>query len=189
MGRATSLWSSLECPCGWCPREDSNLRTRLRRAALYPLSYGGQSQKILGDRGASLPHGHYRSDMPNVLVVDDTGSIRLLIRTNLELAGYDVEESVDGEACLEYLAGLDDLPDAITMDVMMPRLDGISTVARIRRDRRYDDVAVVMVTTQNHPNDLARAKEAGVDEYVLKPFDPDELVETVARAIAARSQR
>ena len=127
--------------------------------------------------------------MPNVLVVDDTGSIRLLIRTNLELAGYVVEESVDGEACLAYLDAATELPDAITMDVMMPRLDGISTVARIRRDNRFDAVAIVMVTTQNHPNDLARAKEAGVDEYVLKPFDPDDLVETVSRAIESRANR
>jgi len=75
------------------------------------------------------------------------------------------------------------------MDVMMPRLDGISTVARIRRDHRFDAIAIVMVTTQNHPNDLARAKEAGVDEYVLKPFDPDDLVETVSRAIESRANR
>jgi len=127
--------------------------------------------------------------MPNVLVVDDTGSIRLLIRTNLELAGYEVEESIDGESCLEHLAGLEVLPDAITMDVMMPRLDGVSTVARIRKDARYDGVAIVMVTTQNHPSDIARATEAGVDAYVLKPFDPDELVETVGRAIEERGGR
>lgn len=127
--------------------------------------------------------------MPNVLVVDDTGSIRLLIRTNLELAGYDVQESVDGQACLEYLDGVDVLPDAITMDVMMPRMDGVSAVARIRREPRYDGVAIVMVTTQNHPNDIARAEEAGVDAYVLKPFDPDELVETVGRAIEERNGR
>ncbi len=126
--------------------------------------------------------------MPNVLVVDDTGSIRLLIRTNLELAGYEVEESVDGESCLEHLAGLATLPDAITMDVMMPRLDGVSTAARIRKDSRYDGVAIVMVTTQNHPSDIARATEAGVDDYVLKPFDPDELVATVGRAIEARAR-
>jgi len=126
--------------------------------------------------------------MPRVLVVDDTGSIRLLIRTNLELAGYDVEESIDGESCLEHLAGAELLPDALTMDVMMPRLDGVSTVARLRKDPRFDSIAVVMVTTQNHPGDISRAMAAGADEYVLKPFDPDELVETVARAIEQRAR-
>jgi len=127
--------------------------------------------------------------MPNVLVVDDTGSIRLLIRTNLELAGFDVEEAVDGESCLEHLRRIDRLPDAITVDVMMPRLDGVATVTQIRRDPRFDDVAIVMVTTQNHPSDIQRANEAGVDDYVIKPFDPDALVTTVQAAIEARRAR
>ncbi len=124
--------------------------------------------------------------MPNVLVVDDTGSIRLLIRTNLELAGFDVEEAVDGQSCLELLRAADTLPDAITVDVMMPRLDGIATVAQIRKDPRLADIAIVMVTTQNHPADVQRATEAGVDHYLVKPFDPDVLVETVQAAIDAR---
>jgi len=127
--------------------------------------------------------------MPNVLVVDDTGSIRLLIRTNLELAGFDVEEAVDGESCLEHLRRIDRLPDAITVDVMMPRLDGVATVTQIRRDARFDDIAIVMVTTQNHPSDIQRANEAGVDDYVIKPFDPDALVTTVQQAIEARRAR
>ncbi len=125
--------------------------------------------------------------MPRVLVVDDTASIRLLIKTNLELAGFTVDEAVDGEACLEQLAAADTLPDAITIDVMMPRLDGISTVASIRNDPRTANIAIVMVTTQNHPADIQRANEAGVDQFLVKPFDPDELVAELHRAIATRT--
>ncbi|MCL8253046.1 MULTISPECIES: response regulator [Aeromicrobium] len=117
--------------------------------------------------------------MPRVLVVDDTASIRFLIRTNLELAGYDVDEAVDGVDCLDVLKRLDTMPDLITVDVMMPRLDGVATVTAIRADPRTRDIAVVMVSTQGQAADIQRATEAGVDAYVTKPFDPDHLVVTV----------
>src|SRR3954451_10156884 len=121
--------------------------------------------------------------MPRVLVVDDTASIRYLIRTNLELGGFDVDEAVDGTDCLELLRAATELPDAITVDVMMPRLDGVATVSAIRADPRTRGIAVVMVTTQGHPADIQRGLSAGVDAYITKPFDPDFLVETVRDAI------
>ena len=120
--------------------------------------------------------------MPTVLVVDDTPSIRFLIRTNLELAGFDVREAVDGQAALDALAD-DDLPDVVTLDVMMPRRDGVSTVTAMRADPRLRHLGVVMVTTQGHPADIAKAQRAGVDAYVIKPFDPDELVATIQRVL------
>ncbi len=127
--------------------------------------------------------------MPRVLVVDDTPSIRFLIRTNLELAGFEIDEAVDGVDCLDVLAAADTLPDAITVDVMMPRLDGMATVAAIRADPRTRDIAIVMVTTQGHPADIQRANQAGVDAYVTKPFDPDFLVLTVRDVIARTRSR
>ncbi|MET1062971.1 MAG: response regulator [Aeromicrobium sp.] len=127
--------------------------------------------------------------MPKVLVVDDTPSIRFLIRTNMELAGIEVEEAVDGIDCLAVLRTMDVLPDAITVDVMMPRLDGVATVTAIRSDPRLRDIAVVMVTTQNHPADIHRATQAGVDAYVTKPFDPDFLILTVRDVIDKASHR
>ena len=125
--------------------------------------------------------------MPRVLVVDDTPSIRFLIRTNLELAGFEIDEAVDGVDCLDVLAAAETLPDAITVDVMMPRLDGMATVTAIRADARLRDIAIIMVTTQGHPADIQRANQAGVDAYVTKPFDPDFLILTV-RDIIARSR-
>jgi CheY-like chemotaxis protein len=125
--------------------------------------------------------------MPRVLVVDDAPSIRLLIRTNLELAGFDVEEAVDGIDCLAYLADTDALPDVITVDVMMPKQDGVATAAAIRSDPRTSDIGIVMVTTQNHPADVKRGMRAGVDAYVTKPFDPDDLVSTVQEAVDRRA--
>nr|MCW2728953.1 response regulator [Aeromicrobium sp.] len=127
--------------------------------------------------------------MPSVLVVDDTASIRFLIRTNLQLAGFDVDEAVDGVDCLEILAHREVLPDIITVDVMMPRLDGVNTVLAIRADPRTRDVAVVMVSTQGHPADIQRATRAGVDAYVTKPFDPDFLVQTVEEVLERTRER
>ncbi len=128
--------------------------------------------------------------MPRVLVADDTDSIRFLIRTNLELAGFEVDEAVDGLACVEALeadAAAGRLPDAVTVDVMMPRQDGVATVMQIRRHPALAGLGVVMVTTQNHPADIQRGVAAGADAYVTKPFDPDFLVATIRDVIRRRS--
>jgi CheY-like chemotaxis protein len=127
--------------------------------------------------------------MPRVLVVDDTPSIRFLIRTNLELAGFEVDEAVDGVDCLDRLVAMEDMPDVITVDVMMPRLDGVATVAAIRADARTKHIAIVMVTTQGHPADIQRATQAGVDAYVTKPFDPDFLILTVRNVMGRTRNR
>ncbi|WP_344197276.1 response regulator [Aeromicrobium alkaliterrae] len=118
-----------------------------------------------------------------VLVVDDTASIRFLIRMNLELAGFEVSEAVDGLDALEILRASETLPDAVTIDVMMPRMDGMSATQAIRADPALRDLVVIMVTTQGHPTSVQRGWDVGVDAYVVKPFDPDHLVATVADKI------
>lgn len=124
--------------------------------------------------------------MATVLVVDDTPSIRFLIRTNLELAGHQVIEAFDGQDSLDMLAVCDPLPDAVTMDMMMPRMDGVTAVERIRADARCAGMGIVMVTTQGQQYDVNRASLAGVDAYVTKPFHPDALVSAIEQVIAAR---
>ena len=149
---------------------------------LYPLSYGGIPQ--LGPLGAYLTT---TVDLvPRVLVVDDTPSIRLLIKTNLEFEGFEVEEAVDGVACLERMFSGQPLPDILTVDIMMPRLDGLATVQALRADPRTETVLIVMVTTQAQAADVERGTRAGVDAYVAKPFDPDYLVQTVKDVYEAR---
>lgn len=121
---------------------------------------------------------------PRVLVVDDTASIRFLIRMNLELAGFEVTEAVDGVDCLEQLRAAEELPDAMTIDVMMPRMDGVSAVQAIRADPALAQLTIIMVSTQGHPASVQRGIDAGVDAYVVKPFDPDALVATVREKIS-----
>lgn len=110
-----------------------------------------------------------------VLVVEDDEVIRELIRLNLELEGFEVFTATDGQDCLDRFAHVD--PDVITMDVMMPRLDGWATVERLRSDG-YDR-RIVMVTARAQSDDRRRGERIGVDDYLTKPFDPDELVDLI----------
>jgi CheY-like chemotaxis protein len=112
-----------------------------------------------------------------VLVCDDTEQIRRLIRVNLELDGYEVVEAEDGPAALEILQDVTrPLPDVITVDVVMPRRDGWWMVSAIRADPRLAHIPIVMVTASAQFQDRRQAEEATVDEFVAKPFDPEELL-------------
>ncbi|NHC13371.1 response regulator transcription factor [Motilibacter deserti] len=115
--------------------------------------------------------------MARVLVVDDTDNIRNLIVMNLTLEGFEVVTAVDGLDALEKV--VDAAPDVITLDVVMPRLDGFKTAERLRADPRTRHIPIAMVSASAQASDLRRGTETGVDAYVTKPFDPDELVRVV----------
>ena len=114
-----------------------------------------------------------------MLVVDDADAIRELIAVNLELEGYDVDRAADGEDALEAVSR--QRPDVITLDVMMPRLDGFATIERLRGDPSTADIPVVLVTGRASAADLARGEALGVDGYLTKPFEPAELLATIQR--------
>ncbi|MEZ0090525.1 response regulator [Streptacidiphilus sp. EB129] len=113
-----------------------------------------------------------------VLVVDDSEVIRQLIRVNLELEGFEVVTAADGAECLDVVHEV--RPDVITLDVVMPRLDGLRTAARLRADPRTSHlrIAIVSACTQL---DLERGESVGVDGYLGKPFEPMELIALVRR--------
>ncbi|MDX6287527.1 MAG: hypothetical protein QOG53_3012 [Frankiales bacterium] len=120
------------------------------------------------------------SDQPvRVLVVDDDEVIRQLITVNLELEGFDVHTAVDGQDCLDKIKDI--APDVVTLDVMMPRLDGWETAARLREDPSLGHVRVVLLSARAQEADVERGSRIGVDAYLTKPFDPDDLVDTVRR--------
>ena len=112
-----------------------------------------------------------------VLVVDDSAVIRTLITVNLELEGFEVITAVDGQDALDKIH--DVAPDVMTIDVVMPRLNGLDTVARLRADPRTRDLKIAMVTASAQEADVKKGKAVGVDAYVTKPFDPEALVRTV----------
>ncbi|WP_131748369.1 response regulator [Frankia sp. Cppng1_Ct_nod] len=116
---------------------------------------------------------------PRVLVVDDDAVIRQLVVVNLELEGFEVHTAIDGLDCLERVR--DVAPHVITLDVMMPHLDGWDVITRLRNDPDTADVRVIMLSARAQAADLKRGERLGVDYYLTKPFDPDELIGVVRR--------
>ncbi|MEV5848312.1 response regulator [Streptomyces sp. NPDC051985] len=121
-----------------------------------------------------------------VLVVDDNKVIRQLIRVNLELEGLEVVTAADGAECLEVVHRV--RPDVITLDVVMPRLDGLRTAAQLRADPRTRDLplAIVSACTQY---EVETGLDVGVDAFLAKPFEPAELVRMVRELMERRTGR
>jgi DNA-binding response OmpR family regulator len=114
-----------------------------------------------------------------VLVVDDDAVIRQLICVNLELEGFEVHTAEDGQDALDKIRAVD--PTVVTLDIMMPRLDGWETAARLRKDPDTAHVKVILLSARAQEADLRRGQGIGVDAYLTKPFDPDDLVAAVRR--------
>jgi CheY-like chemotaxis protein len=114
--------------------------------------------------------------------VDDNKVIRQLIRVNLELEGFEVVTAADGAECLEVVHQV--RPDAVTLDVVMPRLDGVRTVARLRADPRTRELPVAIVSACT-PYEVDAGFDAGADAFLSKPFEPAELV-TLVRQLVER---
>ena len=117
-----------------------------------------------------------------VLVVDDDLVIRQLISVNLELAGFEVATAVDGQDCLDKVK--DVAPAVVTLDIMMPRMDGWGAAERLRADPATAGLKLVLLSARSNAADVKRGQELAVDAYLTKPFDPDELIATVRRLAA-----
>lgn len=118
--------------------------------------------------------------MGRLLVVDDEEKIRVIIRKYAEFEGYEVDEAEDGmQAVLKARSKEYDL---IVMDVMMPELDGFSACREIRRNRK---IPIIMLSARGEEYDKIHGFELGIDDYVVKPFSPRELMMRV-RAVLAR---
>ncbi|MET8579334.1 response regulator [Streptomyces collinus] len=118
-----------------------------------------------------------------VLVVDDNKVIRQLIRVNLELEGLEVVTAIDGAECLDVVHQV--RPDVVTLDVVMPRLDGLRTAALLRADPRthHLPLAIISACTQY---EVETGLDVGVDAFLAKPFEPAELVRLVKQLIERR---
>lgn len=121
--------------------------------------------------------------MPRLLVVDDEAKIREVIREYSEFNGYDVTEAEDGMSAVG-LVKLNDY-DIIIMDVMMPKLDGFSACKEIKKIK---DIPVIMLSARGEEYDKLFGFELGIDDYMVKPFSPKELMARVGAVLARRSQ-
>ena len=119
--------------------------------------------------------------MPKILIVDDEQKIREVIREYSEFNGYEVEEAADGMEAVS-LCRLNDY-DLIIMDIMMPKLDGYSACKEIKKTK---NIPVIMLSARGEEYDKLFGFELGIDDYVVKPFSPKELMARV-NAVLARS--
>jgi CheY-like chemotaxis protein len=116
-------------------------------------------------------------DKPYILVVDDNRITTKLLRRYLESNGFEAREAYDGIECLEQVE--ERLPDAIVLDVMMPRLDGYETVKRLKSQDHTKDVPVVIVTALNDVANQLKSIEAGADDFLSKPIEEKLLIAKV----------
>ena len=121
------------------------------------------------------------TDQNRVLLADDQAEIRLMLEAKFRQEGYEITAVEDGRECLDVLTDEDtELPDLVILDVMMPRVDGFRVLQEIRETHKLS-IPVVMLTAREQEEDTVRALDAGVTEYVTKPFSPRELIARLDR--------
>lgn len=124
--------------------------------------------------------------MNKILVIDDDDSVNELVKINLELAGYEVYTAKDG--INGFATAKQEKPDLIVLDVMMPDVDGYTVAKRIRENEDIKDIPIIMLTALGMLEDKVKGFDIGVDDYLVKPFEIDELKVRV-RALLKRTDK
>jgi len=122
--------------------------------------------------------------MPRILVIDDDPAIAELVAINLQMAGYDVSQAEDGTKGQALAVQLN--PDLVMLDLMLPRVDGLTVCQRLRRDERTADIPILMLTALARTQDKVEGFNAGADDYLTKPFEVEEMLARV-RALLRRT--
>lgn len=124
--------------------------------------------------------------MNKILVIDDDTSINELIKINLELSGYKVIQALDG--IKGFALAKQELPNVIVLDVMMPEVDGYTVAQRIRQNESTKNIPILMLTALSQINDKVKGFDIGVDDYLVKPFEMEELRVRI-RALLKRTRQ
>jgi twitching motility two-component system response regulator PilG len=126
-------------------------------------------------------------DEPVVLVVDDSPTVRKIVQLTLQRERMQVLTAADGLSALATVA--DAHPDLILLDIMLPRMDGYNICQVIRKKSEYRDLPIIMLSGKDGLFDKMRGKLAGSSDYITKPFDSTDLVQTVKRYLATPAVR
>ncbi len=118
----------------------------------------------------------------SVLVAEDEPNIILSLRFIMEKAGFDVRVAEDGDQAISEIKN--DPPDAVLLDIMLPKRDGFSVCEAIKSDPKLSGIKVIMLTAKSRDEDKQRALGLGADDYITKPFSTRELVDRVLELIA-----
>lgn len=114
-----------------------------------------------------------------VFVVDDEKDIRELLSVNLNAAGFNVVEISDGAELLKMCDNFEEKPDIIIMDIMMPGIDGFTACSILKRNEKYKDVPILILTIKGHINDIEMGFKSGADGYIVKPFTVKRVLEKI----------
>ncbi len=117
-----------------------------------------------------------------ILVVDDSSSLRALVKMALSRAGYAVVEASDGKQALAQIDKTAKI-HLVVSDVNMPGMDGLSLLKELKQHARHKFIPVIMLTTEDASAKMQQAKAAGARAWLLKPFDPPALLDAVARVV------
>ena len=128
-------------------------------------------------RMTPLPRRGDDGERDVILVVDNEADIRMVIQINLELDGYAVANACDGEEALQQALAV--RPALILLDVMMPKIDGFEVCRRLRADARTSAIPIILLTARGLTVDKVVGLTAGADDYIMKPFEPEELLARV----------
>ena len=120
------------------------------------------------------------SAQPSVLVVEDDVHIAHVLGFMLERQGYCVIHVADGRAAVQHVMS-QPAPDLVLLDVMLPYVDGFEIVGLIRAQAGWEAIPVLMLTDKNTERDAVRALDAGADDFIIKPFQPQELLARLRR--------
>lgn len=124
--------------------------------------------------------------MAHLLVVDDSGTIRTILKKILEGAGHQVSEAEDGADALGKLGAQETLPDIILSDVNMPNMDGLTMSSKIKQDAKLKSIPIVVISTELGGDMKAKGKEIGVTAWMSKPANPEKLLEVVGKIMTMK---
>ncbi len=113
-----------------------------------------------------------------IMAVDDEPDIVKIIKISMELANFEVIEAYNGEECFNKLKS-GEKPALILLDVMMPILSGYEVCKKIKQDPDLKNIKIIMLTAKGQKGDAEQGLQVGADDYIIKPFDPYELIEQV----------
>lgn len=120
--------------------------------------------------------------MKRVMTVDDSASVRMMIRVTLSGAGYEVVEATNGLEALKKLSDMD--IQAMVVDLNMPEMGGLDLVRKLRRIPGFLSTPIIMLTTESSRDLIQKGREAGATGWMVKPFSPEQLVNVIRRVLS-----